>query len=279
MLGRLITAKECTIYTLWRPIRVAIDDPFCVKETWCKGAKAPRRRRQRRRKTSRGKRGGRSAHKRQGERLGRQQIPSTPNHQRRPAVVKAGSGSRFSHFQRSFDKSVQLGTVLAKQIMDIKNRANQRALIGRVPLPPRAADGLRSRQHRVVAMSRRWGDCYAAVMKMPRSDGRVFWRQRVFREAYSTHGEVEARRTHREVFPDVSEASTSQTMVWGEPRDTREPIERRPMVRFCIVCGERHFSDQRTCIVCIERAARQRAAKAKAPPRGRKPHRGSRGVR
>jgi hypothetical protein len=249
MLGRLITAKECVICTLWRPVVIAIDDNDRTRKHGGRGAKAPRQRRQRRRPTSRGKRGGRCKLAREkGKRPVRQQVPSAPNHQRRSTAVMSGSGSRRSHFLKGYDKSVQRGSELAKQIMDIKYRAEQRRSIGRVPLPPRAAAGLHSRQHRIIAMSRRWGDARSNATGLP--GGRVSWRLEVFRASFVR--DDYGSRDQESIFPGTDHTLESQHIV--EPEPPRP--EHRAMWRFCPKCGSRHFADMRTCVNCIRRGAR-----------------------
>jgi hypothetical protein len=249
MLGRLITAKECVIYTLWRPVVVAMDDNDRTRKHSGRGVKAPRQRRQRRRCTSRGTRGGRcKTTQSKGKRPVRQQVPSTPNHQRASTALAPRNGSRKNHFLKGYEKSVQRGKELAKQIMDIKYRAEQRRVMHRVPLPPRAAAGLQSRQHRIVAMSRRWGDAWSRANGKP--GGRVSWRLEVFRASFVR--DDYGSRDQESIFPGTDFTLDSQNIV--EPEPLRP--EHRAMWRFCPKCGSRHFADMRTCVNCIRRGAR-----------------------
>jgi len=209
-----------------------------------RGAKAPRQRRQRRRSTSRGTRGGRCNNVRvEGKRVSTQQVPSALNHQRRSTAVVPGRGSRTGHFRKGYEKSVEHGKVLAQQIMDIKYRAEQRRAIGRVPLPPRAAEGLRLRQQRLIQASRKWGDALSCAEARP--GGRVSWRLEVFRRSYvrSAGGE----RSQETLFPGTDYTYQSEYVI--EPEPPRP--EHRAMWRFCPSCGSKHFADMRVCVNCV----------------------------
>lgn len=217
------------------------------------GLKGPRRR-LRKRRTRRGTRGGRCT---QGERVDTQQIPSAPTVSSfRPSAVKErGVGSRAAHFKKSFDKSVEKCVQCAQQIMDIRNRAESRASLGRIPLPARAKKGLELRQRRLERTSRHWGDSYAKATGETSAAGRLFWRNSLFQRSF-TPGEP--RASQQSVFEASSAVTTTvNTEVWGRVEETREDYTPVADIGWCSRCGNRGVVRvRRTCIPCIERADR-----------------------
>jgi hypothetical protein len=139
----------------------------------------------------RGKRGARV-----GARLTSRHTPGTESAQRKGKTAsKRGMGSRAAHFMKCFEKSVERAVPIARQIADIKSRAETRRSVNRTALPPRAAAGLGRRQARLVQMSRRWGDAFAASAGEESLSGRRFWRSKLYRACRTRDLDVEESST------------------------------------------------------------------------------------
>lgn len=130
----------------------------------------------RRNPSRRGRRGGRR--KRRSLTAAAPDVPPRPP--RRVERVERGNGSRTRHFFTAFNRSVDRALPLSAQIADIKSRAESRRQLGRVPLPPRAAEGLRIRQNRLRAISIRWGGYHDRVTGGSAPRGRQYWRSQLF---------------------------------------------------------------------------------------------------
>jgi len=116
--------------------------------------------------------------------------------------VEPGCGCKAAHFLARFDRSVEAAIPVARQISDIKHRAESRRRLARTPLPPRAAEGLRRRQFRLRAWSRHWGDAYGRAVGVGSQSGRRYWRSLLFQRVLASveAGRPEAATT---LFGDV----------------------------------------------------------------------------
>jgi hypothetical protein len=159
--------------------------------------------------------------------------PVHPKPRREGPVVERGTGSRARRFVAAFNRSVEAAIPTAKQIADIKHRAEARRSVNRVPLPPKAAQGLHWRQRRLVRLSRHWGLAWSRATGESVSAGRRYWRGLLYRKVGSSQG-----LSKTEVFgPSESSAPTAKrTLVAGD----RRPAGVAPSGRLfweCFKCG------------------------------------------
>jgi hypothetical protein len=155
----------------------------------------------------------------------------------RQAALKDGVGCKHRHFRKSFNKSIELGTGPARQIPDIKSRAESRARLARVLLPPKARAGLVWRQRKLVRLSRFWGDAYARAESVSSRVGRRYWRSALHRAVggeTSGWGELTAESAF---LGRVGPASTSVTATSVLPPLFRPSSAQQPRVFECVHCG------------------------------------------
>jgi len=156
----------------------------------------------------------------------------------RATVSKKGVGSRRAHFQKGFDQSVVSAIPTARQIANIKERAESRRILNRTPLPPRAAHGLHLRQRRLHRLSRHWGDAWE---KATGESGRRYWRSLLYRACRRESLDVEEETT---LFGEVESVLAVQATTAGEEG------EERPRLTFaCAFCG-RLTTNPRICRHC-----------------------------
>lgn len=145
-------------------------------------------------------------------------------------------GSRRAHFQKGFDQSVVSAIPTARQIANIKERAESRRILNRTPLPPRAAHGLHVRQRRLHRLSRHWGDAWEKATGEP---GRRYWRSLLFRACRQESLDVEEQTT---LFGEV------ESVLAVQPGEVEG--EERPRPTFaCAFCG-RITTNPRICRHC-----------------------------
>lgn len=245
--GAVISAKQMKILTVWRGVRCAVVSPDIPRKECEEGSKDPWRRRQRRRCVRRGSRGGRSP---KGERVGTQQIPSTSTTPCTPSAIKVGNGSRSRRFRKNFEQSVEAMVGTAQQIMDIRDRAQSRARLDRIPLPPKAKAGLQARQRRLIRRSRRWGDAYASATGESAAAGRLFWRNLLFQKSFSGISHT-ARASQQEVFETSSAYTTEVAMSRVGDFEDRDEAPAPTLRRgFCRNCGDRTIVSDGWCLPC-----------------------------
>lgn len=155
---------------------------------------------------------------------------------RKATASKKGVGSRRAHFQKGFDQSVVSAIPTARQIANIKERAESRRILNRTPLPPRAAYGLHLRQRRLHRLSRHWGDAWEKATGEP---GRRYWRSLLFRACRQESLDVDEQTT---LFGEVESVLAVQDPGGGG--------EERPRPTFaCAFCG-RLTTNPRICRHC-----------------------------